>query len=307
MNLSTYVKLVRREARGARGRLAFFTVCLAIGVAAVVAVAGLSQSLDQTIQSQARQLLAADIVIKSTRPIPDSIEPVLVTVPRVERVLARELATVVAARGVDGEPGRSALVALKAVDGGYPLYGELRLEPAKPLAELLDPEGVVVSPELLGQLHIATGDALRVGNAEFHIRGTVVKEPDRLPISVGLASRVFISKAGLSRAGLEQFGSRIENRLMLKLPDGSPHREVQALARRLSAALPLGRLVRRRLVLGRAIGAARRVAARREVSRSCRVAVAADRRDWRGADRSRVDRQPARRDRDLTLLGCAAS
>ncbi|MGH9360654.1 MAG: hypothetical protein ACRD2T_01965, partial [Thermoanaerobaculia bacterium] len=53
-----------RESRGARGRLAFFVACLGVGVAAVVAVAGLSASLDQGIRSEARQLLAADLAVE---------------------------------------------------------------------------------------------------------------------------------------------------------------------------------------------------------------------------------------------------
>ena len=47
---------------GSGGRLAFFVVCLAVGVAAVVAVAGLSAGVDDGLRSKARELLAADLV-----------------------------------------------------------------------------------------------------------------------------------------------------------------------------------------------------------------------------------------------------
>ena len=49
-------------------RLAFFVACLSVGVAAVVAVAGLSSALDDGIQAQARQLLAADLAGLATVP-----------------------------------------------------------------------------------------------------------------------------------------------------------------------------------------------------------------------------------------------
>ena len=45
MTLGFYARALVRESRGSRGRLAFFIACLAVGVAAVVAVAGLSASL----------------------------------------------------------------------------------------------------------------------------------------------------------------------------------------------------------------------------------------------------------------------
>ena len=63
MRLRQWITLGVRESRGSAGRLAFFAVCLSVGVAAVVAVAGLSQALDSGIQAQARQLLAADLAI----------------------------------------------------------------------------------------------------------------------------------------------------------------------------------------------------------------------------------------------------
>ena len=40
MRPTLYLRSLVRETRGARGRLAFFAACLAVGVAAVVAVAG---------------------------------------------------------------------------------------------------------------------------------------------------------------------------------------------------------------------------------------------------------------------------
>ena len=38
-----------RESRGSRGRLVFFTACVAIGVAAVVAVAGMAGAIEEDV------------------------------------------------------------------------------------------------------------------------------------------------------------------------------------------------------------------------------------------------------------------
>ena len=54
MSPGFFLRTLLRESRGSRGRLTFFIACLAVGVSAVVAVAGLSASLDQGIRREAR-------------------------------------------------------------------------------------------------------------------------------------------------------------------------------------------------------------------------------------------------------------
>ena len=65
--------LMRRESRGARGRLTFMTACLALGVAAVTGVAALVGAVEGAVQRDARTLLAADLTIESRRPISENV------------------------------------------------------------------------------------------------------------------------------------------------------------------------------------------------------------------------------------------
>jgi putative ABC transport system permease protein len=240
MNLRAYVRHVRRESRGSRGRLVFFTACLAVGVAAVVAVAGLGASLDRSIRSEARQLLAADLAVKGSRPIPPDALQIVRDWPGARLASVKELATVVALprEAATTTGSRSQLVELKAVESGYPFYGRTVLEPDRPLAALLDPEGIVIAPEVAARFSIAAGDPLRVGEADFVVRGIVRSEPDRVGGGFALGPRVFVSIEGLERARLEQLGSRIEHRLLVKLPEGAPAADAVALADRLKAVLP---------------------------------------------------------------------
>lgn len=229
-----------RETRGARGRLAFFVACLGAGVAAVVAVAGLSSSLDQGIRREARQLLAADLAVESSRALPPELGRAVAELPGARSTRVRETVTVVAAPAPPGSsrPGTSQLVELKVVDGEYPFYGLLEVDPARPLAALLTPETAVVAPELLSRLRLAIGDRLRIGGTAFRVAGTVRAEPDRLSISPSLGPRVFLSGAGFARTGLETRGSRVEQRLLVKLADGDRAGRVEMAAARLRRALP---------------------------------------------------------------------
>jgi putative ABC transport system permease protein len=238
LRAALYLRSLGRESRGTRARLAFFVACLSVGVAAVVAVAGLSSSLDDGIRVEARQLLAADLAIVGNRPLPPSFDPTAGTAG-VERTRIEEAPTVVAAPSrVAGRPGPSQLVELKAVTGTYPFYGTLVLKPARPLAELLAPDTTVVASDLLARLHLRLGDDLRIGGLDFRIAGVVLSEPDRVGVSFTVGPRVFISGAGLARTPLMGRGSRISHRLLLKFPPGTPGTRIQAVAERLKQTIP---------------------------------------------------------------------
>jgi putative ABC transport system permease protein len=232
-----YARAIRRESRGARSRLVFFVACLAVGVAAVVAVAGLSASLDRTIRGEARQLLAADIAVESRRPLPASLADALRPIAGVERADLTEMVTVAAAPPSAGGAGRSQLVELKVVEGGYPFYGRLRLEPDRPLASLLAADTAVVGPDLLSRLGLRVGDGLRLGGAEFRIAGTVLAEPDRMGGTFSVGPRVFLAHDGLKRTVLEGAGSRVLYRALLKLPTETPAARTKAIAASLDTAL----------------------------------------------------------------------
>src|SRR4029079_8116979 len=57
-----------RETRSAWKRLVFFFVCIAIGVGAIVALRSVIQNVRQVLSTEARTLIASDILITSDRP-----------------------------------------------------------------------------------------------------------------------------------------------------------------------------------------------------------------------------------------------
>jgi putative ABC transport system permease protein len=239
---SFFFRALLRESRGARGRLAFFVACLSVGVAAVVAVAGLSASLDEGIRSEARQLLAADLAIDGNRPLPPGLDLGKIGLAGASRTDIRETVTIVAVPpAAPDRPGPSQLAELKVIHGDYPFYGDLKLNPQRPLRELLRPDTTVVAADLLSHLHLRSGDTLRIGGQPFRIAGTVLSEPDRISVSMTLGPRVFLSAEGFDRTGLEARGSRVGHRTLIKLPPGSgasSGASVQEIEARLRKALP---------------------------------------------------------------------
>jgi len=219
VNLRLFLVMLRRELRGSGSRALFFIGCLAVGVAAIVLVAGLSDGVEQAIRLEGRPLLAADVSVRGRRAISEDFDAVAERFPDVLRADTQEFATMTSVPVPAGEPpGSSVMVELKAVSEGYPFYGELVVAPEAPLMDLLGADGAVVEPSLLAKLEVGVGETLLLGGSEFTVRGTVLSEPDRVNVAFATGPRVFLSQAGLTRAGLTTMGGRITHRALFKAP-----------------------------------------------------------------------------------------
>src|SRR4029078_7825260 len=124
-----------------------------------------------------------------------------------------------------GNDDKLALVELKAVDGGYPLLGQVTLEPPMPMADLLAERdgafGAAVDSTLLARLDLKLGDRIGIGNAGFQIRSVVVAEADKPSGNVRLGPRALVSEASLRATGLLQPGSLVRWIYRVKLPSNA--------------------------------------------------------------------------------------
>ena len=220
-----------RETRGAGRHFAYLAACVSLGVAALVAVAGLGGSVERTVAGSARALMGGDVEVRSTQPLSAAAETALrdTAGPAVDRASVMELVGMARA----GE--RSQLVELKAVSPGYPLHGAPVTDPPGPLASLLGEGRVLVHESLLLRLGLAVGDRMRIGDAEVTVSGRIVVEPDRTAGVFSLGPRVLVTAGDLARTGLVQPGSRVRYRTLLRLAPGG---DAQDLRDRLAAALP---------------------------------------------------------------------
>jgi putative ABC transport system permease protein len=225
-----------RETRSAWKRLIFFFVCIAIGVGAIVALRSIIQSVRQVLTTEARTLIAADILISSDRPwpsgTPERIAARVDAIPGSARIDSIEMATM--ARPVDESAGISKVVELRAVQPGFPFYGQFSLQDGRPYAHaMLRGKGALVRPELLAQLGLQTGDEIAIGRARFTVRGVISVEPGRSLSGFSLGPRVMIDYDDLPDTGLLAFGSRVVRQMLLRVPDD----RVDELTRALQAEL----------------------------------------------------------------------
>ena len=71
------LRMTYRELRSSWQRLAFFFICVAVGVAAIVALRSLIQNVRVALAAEARTLLAGDISIRSDRPWSDEAQRII--------------------------------------------------------------------------------------------------------------------------------------------------------------------------------------------------------------------------------------
>ena len=228
-----------RETRFAWKRLVFFFVCIAFGVGAIVALRSVIQSVRQVLSTEARTLIASDILLSTDRPwqaqTPGWIAARVDAIPGARHIEATEMATM--ARPAEEDPGKAPVakvVELRAVQAGFPFYGQLTLQDGRPYShDLLKDKGALVRPELLAQLGLQIGDRMTIGNAHFTIRGVISNEPGRSLSAFSLGPRVLIDYQDLPDTGLLAFGSRVMRQVLLRVPEPS----IDALARDLQTEL----------------------------------------------------------------------
>jgi len=233
-----------RDLKSAPGKFGFVVLSVAVGVAALVGVRGLSDSFRQTLNTEARSLLAGDLSARMFRaPTPEESSKIAAIADQNSGIRSTWVTDTVSMASVPPDPA-PILVSLKAVDPAeYPYYGTADLEPSMPLAQALRGDSAVVSDEFLIRRNAHVGDTLRLGGRNFRITAVLEQEPDRISETMVMGPRVMISQASLESTQLLAPGSRATQRLLLKFPATPPRgqtADTQATAVRaqLEAALP---------------------------------------------------------------------
>ncbi len=197
------------------GELRLLIVAVTLAVAALTAVGFFADRLQGGLMRDARQLLGGDAVIASDNPTPQ----IFIDEARRQGLqVAGTLGFPTMGRATEGQGGASKLVALKAVQAGYPLRGKLTVadapdSPGQTTREVPAQGQVWVDASLLESLQLKLGDNLLVGDASLRISRIIVNEPDRGAGFATLAPRAMISSADILATNLIQPASRVTYRM----------------------------------------------------------------------------------------------
>ena len=215
----TVLRLALRDLRGAMGGFWLLILCVALGTAAMAATGLLSRMVLDGVQAGARAGIGGDVSLRLYhRPPPP--EHLALFAGAGTASLTAELRPL--AHGGGG--GGGTLVEMKAVDAAYPLYGDVVLEPALPLAEALAERdgirGAAVAEELLGALGLALGDRIVIGGQAFEMRALIRAEPDRALRGFTLGPRVIVALPAIEQSALVAPGTQTYWYSRLRLRDG---------------------------------------------------------------------------------------
>ena len=210
--LSDLLRGLRRDLRSSE--LAWLLVALTLSVAALSSVSFLADRMQRAFQFDARQLLAADLLIAGDRPIPERflVEAQTRNLQIAQTVVFPSMATV---------GSQSKLSSLKAVSTSYPLRGQLQIDAPKETPMINKQQNgpskgkVWVDPAMLNSLHAKVGDQIILGDQRFTIDALLLRELDRGAGFMNFAPRVMMSLDDLPATGLIGFGSRVTYRLLL--------------------------------------------------------------------------------------------
>ncbi|ACT07825.1 protein of unknown function DUF214 [Dickeya chrysanthemi Ech1591] len=179
-------------------------LALTLSVACVLALGSISDRMDKGLNQQSRDFLAGDRVLRASRPID---EQWLQQAQQLGLTQSRQVSFMTMTYAGDN----AQLAQVKATDERYPLYGELKTQPA---GLRVAPGSVLAAPRLLALLGLKVGDRLDVGDTTLTIAGELVQEPDAGFNPFETAPRVLMNLADVEKTGAIQPGGRITWRYM---------------------------------------------------------------------------------------------
>ncbi|HEX9627459.1 MAG TPA: FtsX-like permease family protein [Acidiferrobacterales bacterium] len=204
-------RMLRREWRA--GELRVLAAALVIAVGSMTSVGFFTDRIHRGMSQQAAELLAADLVIRSSAPI---------AADRAAQAEALGLASaeLMTFPSVVLAAGRTQLVEVKAAGPGYPLRGRLRVasEPygADGQAEDLPAPGEVwVDARALTGLELDVGAEIQLGAARLRIAKVLSYEPDRGGGMFDIAPRLLMRLDDVAGTELLGPGSRVRLALLL--------------------------------------------------------------------------------------------
>ena len=193
-----------RESRTHRVKLALFLSAIVIGVAAQVSISSLRDNLTQSIDSQSKELLGADLEVRHTAPFDSVLNGFL------DSRFDESAEMIRFASMVSADSGFTRLSQIFASSSTYPFYGSIKTQPARAFETFKLEKGALIDQSVLDQFNLSVGDTLTIGLSSYPILGGMLSIPGQAQAGSFFGPRIFIPIDGLEETGLLQRGSRVE-------------------------------------------------------------------------------------------------
>ena len=209
--LQLAIKSLQRDWRS--GELRLIAIAIIIATASLSSVGFFTDRVRRATETQATELLAADLVLQSRQGIPAELK---------QRALDNGLTTtsIISMQSMVMAGNNLKMADIKAVESGYPIRGKLRtssdLFAAESITSEIPASGTVwLDNQLYQSLGVSIGSSLSVGSASFTVSRIITYEPDRGGEMFNIAPRLMMNLADILATNLVLPASRIEYSLLL--------------------------------------------------------------------------------------------
>lgn len=225
-------RIALRELRGGLAGFWVFLACLALGVAAIAGVGTVRAAIQAGLVEQGAVLLGGDAQVEFTYRFATAEERAYL------ESIAENVSEIVDFRSMAVAGETRVLTQVKAVDGAYPLMGQVELENGVPLDQALAKKalpGAVMDKVLADQMGLKLGDSFALGQQSFVLGGVLLREPDSATGGFAFAPRTIVKTPDLAQSGLLAPGTLFDTAYRLDLPKGA---NLAALEAQTAAAFP---------------------------------------------------------------------
>ncbi len=233
------------------GEMSVLLLALTVAVLSLTAVGFFTSRIGQGVRAQAAEVLAADLRIESSSPLP-------------ARYFTQGRTLGLATAQVESFPTaifngeKSQLAAVHAVTSSYPLRGKLRIADspfgvARSTDHIPKPGTVWLDARIVAQLELSMGNAVRIGATTLRLTQVLDYRPDQGTGFVNLAPAALLNEADIAATQLIAPGSRVtysalfagtpqsvaalHDYLVLNKAAGERLREVEESSRQLNSAI----------------------------------------------------------------------
>ena len=206
-----------RDSRRSRNRLMLFASSIVLGIAALVAIDSFSENLQKSINSEAKGLIGADLLLRSRQEgIADQSIMNIMDSLDAERALEVNFVSMAALPKAQA----TKLVAVRAIEGNFPFFNTIKTIP-ETASEGYKTGGAkaLIDQTLATQYNIHRGDSIKLGEKMFVIDGEIESAPGQAGITSAVAPVVIISKEYLAATALAERGSRVNYQYYFRFRD----------------------------------------------------------------------------------------
>lgn len=240
--MRVWLKLGWREITRSPRFTTLFVLNLALGLAGFLLITAFGGSLGRHLDDNLREMLGADLVLRSSRPLTAGEQDLGRTLTGPGAVQAKQLSFYSMVRG----PRLARLARVVAVDAAHPLYGSLSYAGdavhEQVIATLQRERTVLLTREAARALAVEAGETLTIGRADYRVAFFLERDPAAEFTAIDLAPKLFLGLPQVRESGLIRFGSRVSYQTLIRLPantDAAAARLEKALAEAAGGETPV--------------------------------------------------------------------